>query len=244
MTRITPEFDQRIADWLEDDPGPAPRQVETTILAALPSIRQRRNGWFRAGGRTLDMPNFMRFAAAAAIVAVAGAALTILNQAPGTGGPGPSPTPSLAPPASVAPTQTDVSLGTITLTDTGCTWTDKPGLISAAKAPVIGQLQVINETDTFGNFGIYRIADGRTWEEAVTWVEAMNAEAHGGPAASAPTGDFVTDVGNVDAPERKGYPTTLTLGSGVHGVLCSSNEPPPGQIFAVYLVGPLEVTVE
>ena len=34
---------------------------------------------------------------------------------------------------------------------------------------------------------------------------------------------------------------TLTLGSGVHGVLCSSNEPPPGQIFAVYLVGPLEV---
>jgi hypothetical protein len=242
MTRITPEFDQRIADWLEDDPGPAPRQVETTILAALPSIRQRRNGWFRAGGRTLDMPNFMRLAAAVAIIAVAGAALTLLNQAPGPGGPGPSPTPSLAPPASVAPTQTVVDLGTISITDAGCTWTGNPGSVAAAVEPVIGRVAVVNETDTFANFGVYRLEDGFPWADAADWITAENAALHGGP--SQPPQTFATDVGSIDAPERKQYPSTVTLNRGTHGIVCSSNEPPPGLVFAVYLVGPLEVTVE
>ena len=53
-----------------------------------------------------------------------------------------------------------------------------------------------------------------------------------------------TDVGSVDAPERKQYPATLTLNRGTHGIVCSSNEPPPGLVFAVYLVGPLDVAVE
>jgi hypothetical protein len=242
MTRITPEFDQRIADWLEDDPGPAPRQVETTILAGLPSIRQRRNGWFRAGGRTLDMPNSMRLAAAIVIVAVAGAALTLLNRAPRSGGPGPSPTPSLAPTASAAPTETLVDLGTITLTDAGCTWTGNPGSVVAAVEPVIGRVAVVNETDTFANFGIYRLEDGFPWADAADWIATENAALHGGP--SQPPADFVTVAGSIDAPDRKQYPSTLTLNHGTHGIVCSSNEPPPGLIFAMYLVGPLEVAGE
>ena len=43
MTRPPdPLFDQRIADWLEDDPHDAPGQVLEIVLAALPSIPRRR----------------------------------------------------------------------------------------------------------------------------------------------------------------------------------------------------------
>ena len=93
MTRIAPELDHRIADWLEDDPGRAPDQVTETVLAAIPSIQQRRRSWFRAGGRTSIMPNSMRLAAAVAIVAVVGVgAVAYLNQGPDTGGPSTPPT--------------------------------------------------------------------------------------------------------------------------------------------------------
>jgi Tol biopolymer transport system component len=41
-----PTFDQRIADWLEDDPDHAPSAVLQTVLAAYPSIPQRRRWRF------------------------------------------------------------------------------------------------------------------------------------------------------------------------------------------------------
>jgi hypothetical protein len=243
MTRATPEFDQRIADWLEDDPNLAPSQVTATVLAALPSIHQRRRGWFHAGGRTFPMPNSMRAFAAIAIVAVVGvAALTLLRSAPGPGGPGPSPTPSPIPTASPIPTQAVVDLGTITLTNDGCSWAGNPGAIVAPFAPLIGRVAVVNETDTFANFGIYRLDDGRTWAEAAAWIAAENDALHGGP--SNPPIDFVTDVGSIDAPESRQYAATVTLDArGTHGIVCSSNEPPPGLVFATYVVGPLEVTI-
>jgi hypothetical protein len=240
---MTPEFDQRIADWLEDDPNLAPSQVTATVLAALPSIQQRRRGWFRADGRTFAMPSAMRAVAAIAIVAIVGvAALTVLNRAPGQGGPAPSPTLSPPPTATPVPTPTVVDLGTITLTDEACTWAGNPGSVEAASTPMIGRVAVVNETDTFANFGIYRLNDGHTWEEAADWVLAENAALHGGP--SHPPQDFATDVGTIDAPDRGQYPGTLTLDAGTHGVVCSSNEPPPGLVFAAYLVGPLEVAVQ
>lgn len=244
MTRNTPSFDQRVAEWLEDAPNQAPSQVSATVLAALPSIRQRRRGWFPAGGRTTAMPNRLGLLAAAAIVAVVGVvALNLIGRSPGFGSGGPSPTPTQEPTPTPTPTQSVVQLGTITLTKDGCTWEGNPGSLTAALEPVIGTAEFVNETDTFANFGIYRLTEGRTWEEAVSWISDMNAEQHGGPVASTPAGDFATDVGNIDAPERGSYPATLTLNAGVHGVLCSSNEPPPGLVFATYLAGPLEVTV-
>jgi len=44
MSRIpmSPDFDQRIADWLEADPSVAPPVVLATVVAAAPSIQQRR----------------------------------------------------------------------------------------------------------------------------------------------------------------------------------------------------------
>jgi hypothetical protein len=70
MTEMTPDFDPRIADWLEDDPELAPTQVRETVFAALPSIPQRRRRWFTVGRRTLAMPSSMRLAATIALIAV------------------------------------------------------------------------------------------------------------------------------------------------------------------------------
>ena len=64
MNRSTePDFDQRIADWLEEDPLQAPRAALDTVFAAYPSIPQRR-AW-RAPWRYVHMTTPMRLAAAA-----------------------------------------------------------------------------------------------------------------------------------------------------------------------------------
>jgi hypothetical protein len=97
MTRNTPEFDQRIADWLETDPTTAPPEVLSTVVAALPAIQQARRGLL-APWRFPVMNGTMRIASAAivAVVAVVGVAYLL-----GPGGPGgvqsASPTPSESP---------------------------------------------------------------------------------------------------------------------------------------------------
>ena len=106
MTRPTdPLFDQRIADWLEDDPVQAPGQVLEIVLAALPSIPHRRG--FRAPWRFTSMPTSIRWsiAAAAAIgVLVVGGALYLNRPSqPAIGGPSLTPIESASPSSTVVP---------------------------------------------------------------------------------------------------------------------------------------------
>ena len=228
-------FERAVREWLDDGSDRTPRPSIEAVLLAVKTTRQERD--LRILRRFTLMPTYMRLPAAIAIVAIVAVAfIALLPRAPGFGSPGPSPTPSANP----NPTQSTVDLGTITLTDTDCTWTGNPGSIDAALEPVLGHLAVDNQTDTFGNFGVYRLIDGHTWAEAEAWYVADQEAANTG--ASPPPVDFVTDAGNIDAPERQEYPSTLTLNAGIHGVICSSNEPPPGEVFAIYLVGPLEIT--
>jgi hypothetical protein len=231
-------FDHAVRDWLEDGSDRTPATAIDAVLLAVKTTPQERD--LRIPRRFTLMSRYLRLPAAIAIVAIVGVAvIALLPRAPGFGGPGPSPTPSAVP----NPTQSVVDLGTITLTDTGCTWTGNPGSIVASIQPVIGRVTVVNETDTFANFGIYRLDEGYPWADAAAWIIDDNASLQGGP--SHPPQDFATDVGTIDAPERGQYPGTVTLqAGGTHGVVCSSNEPPPGLIFAVYLVGPLEVTIQ
>jgi hypothetical protein len=108
-THSDPSFDQRIADWLERDPDTAPDAVLDTVLAAVPSIPQRRRGLGQAPGaggwRTTPMTSTLKLAlGAAAAIAVVVAGLYVLQPgtSPGVGGssptvtpsPGPSPTPA------------------------------------------------------------------------------------------------------------------------------------------------------
>jgi len=86
MNRSTErDFDQRIADWLDGDPDMAPRQALDTVLAAYPSIPQRR-AW-RGPWRFLTMSTQFRVATAAgvAVLAVAGAMIFLRPSPSGPG---------------------------------------------------------------------------------------------------------------------------------------------------------------
>ncbi len=108
MTRHPdPLFDERLADWLEEDPDHAPRETVATVLAAFPSIPQRRA--LRAPWR---FPRMNRFAlagvaiAAVAVIAVGGLMLLPRGSAD-TGTPPvatPSPVPTPVPTPTPAPT--------------------------------------------------------------------------------------------------------------------------------------------
>jgi hypothetical protein len=67
MNQTRELFDDRIADWLENDPLQAPPQVLETVLAAVPSVPQRRAGlaWQPAA-----LPRVWQLAAAVALVLV------------------------------------------------------------------------------------------------------------------------------------------------------------------------------
>jgi hypothetical protein len=95
---LDPGFDPRIAEWLEADPDRAPGETLDTILAALPSVPQRRA--VRAPWRFPEMFTPARIAVAALIgVLLVGGAFHVF-QRPGqsnVGVPGPSPSPSEAP---------------------------------------------------------------------------------------------------------------------------------------------------
>lgn len=96
MKHMTPEFDSRIADWLEDDPDKAPSIVLETVVAAFPVIPQRRT-W-----RSLLRSNQMqRFAIAAVVVAVA--ALGVGGWWAGRNGTVGATAAPTAPPATTAP---------------------------------------------------------------------------------------------------------------------------------------------
>jgi hypothetical protein len=88
---MDPLFDDRIADWLEDDPTTAPGQVLATVVAALPSVPQRRRQ--RLGPIVLSRPVARLGLAAMLIVAVG----LVIVATPRTPSVGPQVSPSLPP---------------------------------------------------------------------------------------------------------------------------------------------------
>jgi len=112
MTRpreLDPGFDPRLADWLEADPNQAPDQVLDTILAAAPSIPQRRRHWLPWRSRPMNRL-VLAGAAIAAVVAVGVSGMLLLPRSgpdPGIGASSSPPPPS--PPASPTPSPVDYS---------------------------------------------------------------------------------------------------------------------------------------
>jgi len=86
-----PLFDPRISDWLERDPDIAPGAILETVVAALPSIPQRRVSSVPWRFRTMSMP-----ARVAALIAVGALVIAGALAIAGIGGrhPTPSPVPS------------------------------------------------------------------------------------------------------------------------------------------------------
>jgi hypothetical protein len=118
MNRTSELFDDRIAEWLEDDPVEAPPQLLETVLAAAPSIQQRRSGvaWPR---RPMSLP--IQLAAALAVIAVASVLGLLVLRGPLVGPP-PSPP---SPPG--LPTRIDVPLRFYSI--------DLPGAWTTAVSP-------------------------------------------------------------------------------------------------------------
>jgi hypothetical protein len=93
-----PGFDQRIADWLEEDPDRAPAAVLETVTAAVPSISQRRS-W----RSQLRIPAMIRLIAVTLAIALMVSVTTVLifGGLMGPGG-GPSQLPASASPSAAA----------------------------------------------------------------------------------------------------------------------------------------------
>jgi hypothetical protein len=151
MTRPTdsPMFDQRIADWLEDDPTQAPPLLLETVRAAVPSIGQRRapTSWARL--RFLPAARYGAIAAILVVTALLAVALSLALL----GGPTPGPTtaPSRGPVLSGAmapftspwygysidhPAEWTVREATESLVEGGAPWIDSPGVDYTAAAPI------------------------------------------------------------------------------------------------------------
>ena len=231
-----------IAAWLDEGPIELPDPNRRAIETAIRTMSQRRRG-FGLPWRfsTMNGPTRLAIMAATVVVVALGGIYLVNPGSEGSiGGPGPSVAPSATPSPTAAPTPTPIpaNAGTITLTDTACTWDGNPSPFSS---PEVG-IHFVNETNTFGNFGFYRLEEGSTWEDAVAYIIAENEALQAGAEAN-PSGppDFVIDYGNVDTEALKEGDLLVTVSPGTYGVVCSSNEPPPGAVFAVYLVGPLEV---
>jgi hypothetical protein len=92
---MSPDFDQRLADWLEEDPDRAPAATLSTVLAAFPSIPQRRAA--RVPWRFPAMPRFALLGAAAAMivaVGLTGLVLSTRHDDSVVGAPTPAPSPA------------------------------------------------------------------------------------------------------------------------------------------------------
>ena len=76
-----PDFEPRVADWLEADPDIAPAPVLSTVLAAFPSIPQRRAS--RVPWRFPPMSTFAKLAVAAVAVIAVGTVGIIALQPSG-----------------------------------------------------------------------------------------------------------------------------------------------------------------
>jgi hypothetical protein len=115
MNRLDPGFDPRIADWLESDPDQAPREILDTVLAAMPSIPQRRPIWLPRRFPELLTPTRAAVAAVLGVLLVGGVLLIYQRPSPDdVGGAAPSPSPSVsAPPTAPTPSPTASSTPTL-----------------------------------------------------------------------------------------------------------------------------------
>jgi hypothetical protein len=99
---MSPAFDPRIADWLEEDPDRAPAAVLETVVAAFPSIPQRRA--VRVPWRFQTMKLLGAAVAIAIAVAIGGALIVARPWAANTGGPAPIAPTSPSPIPTAGPT--------------------------------------------------------------------------------------------------------------------------------------------
>ena len=105
----TRSFERALRDWLEDGSDRTPPATVNAVLLAIKTTPQERA--LRIPRRLIQMPNYLRLAAAAALVAVVGAgALLYLRPSGSVGGP-PAATPTTIPTQPATPAAAEVAPG-------------------------------------------------------------------------------------------------------------------------------------
>jgi hypothetical protein len=237
-----PLFDPRVADWLEDDPFTAPDQAVDVVLAAFPSIKQRRA--LRVPWRFSRMNAQLRLglAAAAVVVAVGGGIFLLAPRSapPGFGAPAATATPTAAPTSSQSPRTTSsaavLSIGTLTLTDSACTF-------MPSVDPLVEGVLVIGTTSqatTSSGIDLFKVRDGFTFADIQAHVDAENARiAKGEPYVGFPEAGMSINQLPLEPGASANLPFTAT--EGTYAVVCVRGLSESENPLAYYLVGPLEV---
>jgi hypothetical protein len=88
-------FERAVRDWLEDGSDRTPRSAIDGVLLAVKTTPQERD--LRIPWRFIQMPSYLRYAAAAAIVLIVGVGLLAFNLRSPSAGTGGSPAPSVLP---------------------------------------------------------------------------------------------------------------------------------------------------
>lgn len=182
---------------------------------------------------TRRLPHFVVAIAFGAIViggCQAGSPTSAPAKSPPSSAPSPPAATATAPGRTPAPTP--ASLGTITLTDTGCSWEGNPGVAPAG----LVTLRARNATGDYGLFIVHRLRTGKSWadgEAAIAAIQqALVTGAEWPPAISDAVGELAAEAGGDDR-------QNITLTPGTYGIVCSANTSRIGDILTVFLVGPL-----
>ena len=217
--------------FLADGPEQIPDRVVDAALNEVEHTHQRRAP--RVPWRFSVMPNSIKIAAAAAaVVAVAVGGLFLLRPGgePGAGGnqPSPSPTPH------ASPTQP-----TITFSESACTVT------GPALSTNLGSITFISERPQYVAIDIWRIGQGKTYDELVAELAVDQARIEQGLALRGAPAYLTMATGEIlEIPATESRLTTLT--PGTYAITCiafaddqafADNRP-----LSMYVVGPIEVT--
>ena len=145
-----------------------------------------------------------------------------------------NPTPAANPTPTANPTATHTDAGTITLTETGCSWAGNPGSMRPGRVMLTGQ----NSTDDYGLFIVHRLHAGKSWADGEALIaaiqEALRTDADWPPEVSEAITEMAAKAGDTTR-------LAIDLSAGTYGVVCSANTSSVGDILTVYLVGPLSV---
>jgi hypothetical protein len=186
----TPMFDQRVADWLGNDPDVAPSQVLDTIVAALPSIPQRRAAapWQRLGFGLMPRLGMAATLLASLVLLVL---ITLLGIAI-IGSPRPTPTPAPTPGTTPAfglsgdmvaftspnygysmdhPVEWSVRVATEALLEGNAPWIDSAGVDYTSADPGPSKMPGVI-------VGAARLSEGRTLD---AWTNLVTVDLCGEP---------------------------------------------------------------
>ena len=222
-----------LAAWLDEGPTDLPDATRRAILTALPTTSQARRGPF-APWRFFGMNGIGRLAGVAMVAVLVLGGLYVLGPRIGIGPstPTPSPAPSTTPIPGTA--------GTVTATETGCTWTGNPGSIDPREI----RIAVQNDSDDFVAFDLHRLKPEHSFEEAIDLFAQVKAALPSGGEWPAQVFELSTLVADSTLNGQGQNLIVVTVFPGVHGIVCSANTAADGDVLRVDLLGPLEVRAE